>query len=392
MYYRLKKALKQALAVASGDDEKMVRLRTPQARRGRALLAYAHEPYLRQGEAISLDHTQYWESWTLGQILLARGYDLDVISYRNTTFQPRQRYDLLLSSRVSCDRLSRRVGEACLKIVHLDTAHWADNNSASYARFLAVKQARSRVLKFNTMRQVEANYALENADCATVLGNQFTLDTYAYAGKPLYRLPISTPPVDAEPESRDFNRVGRNFLWFGSRGFVHKGLDLVLDAFRDLPDCKLYVCGPLEQEPSFVEAFHRELYATPNIVTVGWVDVQSSRFQEIVNDVAALIYPSCAEGGGASALLCMRMGIVPLLSRQASVDLDASYGMLVQQLSVAAVRDTVQAFATLPAGRQREMACAARRFVLQHHGREHFQAAAERLFDTLLAERRNTGA
>lgn len=35
----------------------------------------------------------------------------------------------------------------------------------------------------------------------------------------------------------------RNFLWFGSVGLIHKGLDIVIDAFKELPDLSLNVYG-----------------------------------------------------------------------------------------------------------------------------------------------------
>ncbi len=49
-----------------------------------------------------------------------------------------------------------------------------------------------------------------------------------------------------------------------------------------------------------MQAFHRELYETPNIEAIGWVDVGSERFREIANGCAALIYPSCSEGQAGS--------------------------------------------------------------------------------------------
>ena len=125
--------------------------------------------------------------------------------------------------------------------------------------------------------------AIEHADCAAVLGNEFTISTYTYANKPIYRVPISAPFLYPWPEGKDFEACRRHFLWFGSHGFVHKGLDLVLDAFAEMPDYHLTVCGPIREEieKDFEKAFYKELYQTSNIRTLGWVDIGRPEFTKL---------------------------------------------------------------------------------------------------------------
>ncbi len=68
---------------------------------------------------------------------------------------------------------------------------------------------------------------------------------------------------------------------------------MVLDAFADMPDHKLYICGPIEKEIDFEKAYYKELYESSNIHALGWVDVSSPEFIEISNKCLALIYSSC---------------------------------------------------------------------------------------------------
>jgi len=82
---------------------------------------------------------------------------------------------------------------------------------------------------------IETNKAIECADIATILGNEFTISTYNYAKKPMYRIPISAPSTYSWDESKDFDNCKKKYLCFGSGGFVHKGLDLVLEAFTNMP-------------------------------------------------------------------------------------------------------------------------------------------------------------
>jgi glycosyltransferase involved in cell wall biosynthesis len=91
-----------------------------------------------------------------------------------------------------------------------------------------------------------------------------------YAKKPLFPVPIPSACMYPWSESKDFDACRRNFLWFGSGGFIRKGLDLVLEAFAGMPEYHLTVCGPIEEERDFQQAFAKELYDTPNIHTLGW--------------------------------------------------------------------------------------------------------------------------
>ena len=61
-----------------------VSLKTEQYRRGNVLLAYIVEPFLlKAGESPSRSHTHHTESLLIAQVFLARGYDVDIIDYRN---------------------------------------------------------------------------------------------------------------------------------------------------------------------------------------------------------------------------------------------------------------------------------------------------------------------
>ena len=143
----------------------------------------------------------------------------------------------------------------------------------------------------------------------------------------MWPVPISQPLLYAFPERKDFAAARRSFLWFGSGGLLHKGLDRVLEVFASLPEFQLTVLGPIEREPEFERAFHRELYQTPNIHTHGWIDVASPEFLAVARRHLALVYPSCSEGQNGGAVTCMHAGLIPVLSRESGVDLDPDYGM-----------------------------------------------------------------
>ena len=182
---------------------------------------------------------------------------------------------------------------------------------------------------------------------ATILGNTFTIENYSYANKPIYRIPISTTREFAW-QDRDIDVIRHNYLWFGSSGFVHKGLDLVLELFAGLPEKQLYVCGPFEKEHAFLQEYHQELFETSNIHPVGWVDVNGLKFKEILDQCLGIVFPSCAEGGGGSVISCMHAGVIPVVSYEASVDVTDN-GVILKENTVSEMHKSVTQLSGLPA-------------------------------------------
>jgi glycosyltransferase involved in cell wall biosynthesis len=360
----------------------VINLEPRQAPRGNVLLSYIIDPFLlKPGESISSAHSHDWESYQMAQSFLDMGYAVDVISYQNKVFAPRKQYSIFVAARTNFDRIAAQLGDDCLKIVHQDTAHWIFNNHAAYSRLRDVQSRRAVTL--GSIRVVEQNWAMENAHCATVLGNRFTIDTYRYAGKDIYRVPISSPTVYPWPESKDFSSCRNSFLWFGSAGFVHKGLDLVLEAFAKSPDLHLTVCGPIDQDPGFRAAFYKELYETPNIHTHGWVDVESDAFTRIADRCLALIYPSCSEGGGGSVITCMQAGLIPLVSYESSVDVE-DFGVILPGSSTEDIIQAVRAVSLLPVEECRSRARDAWEYARRHHTRETFAEVYKATIETIL--------
>ena len=345
-----KRLLRRFGFVGSGPAnryEQTVHLHPDGPTQGRVLVSYVLEPFLLPpGGTVSRDHTNQWESQQIARTFVERGFSVDVISYHNRKFRPVEQYDYFIGSRTNFQRIADRLNAGCVKSAHLDTANWIFNNAAAYQRLLGLQQRRGVTL--HNIKMVEPNLAIENADLATVLGTQVTVDTYAYANKPLHRIPISSPEVYDWDDEKRFDSVRNRFLWFGSSGFVHKGLDLVLEAFARMPDMELVVCGPFKEEAAFLEAFHRELYETPNIEAVGWVDVASDQFRAIARSCAGLVYPSCSEGGGGGAITCMHAGLIPILSYETSVDV-GSGGIILRENSIDEICSVVKDIAESPA-------------------------------------------
>ena len=124
-------------------------------------------------------------------------------------------------------------------------------------------------------------------------------------------------------DGKDFARARRHFLFFASRAQVQKGLDLLLEIFPRLPGLDLYVCSMFEGEKDFCECHHLELYQTPNVHPIGWIQVNSrssaSGAALRVRDPSEL-----PEGEPGSVVQSMAAGLIPLVTREAGIEQTSS--------------------------------------------------------------------
>ncbi|MEO1374204.1 MAG: glycosyltransferase [Cyanobacteria bacterium J06635_10] len=367
------------------ERRRMVSLQANKPAIGNVLISYVLDPFtLKPGEPISISHTQHWECLQMAKTFLDLGYNVDVIWFFNDTFLPKKDYAFFIETRWNLQRCVPFLNKDCIKIFHSDSAHMLFHNAAEANRLLELQQRRGIAL--SPKRFEHPNKAIEYADCATVLGNEFTMNTFRYANKPLYRIPISAPTLYPWPENKDFAACRRNFLWFGSGGLVHKGLDLLLDAFSQMPDYHLTICGPIAKEKDFETAFYKELYQTPNIHTVGWVDVTSQKYLDIVNSCLALVYPSCSEGGGGCVINCMHAGLIPVVSYESSVDVRDDCGVIFKENSIEEIKRTIQNISQRSASELKQMTRNSWEFVREHHTREKFAQVYRETIEKIMSQ------
>jgi glycosyltransferase involved in cell wall biosynthesis len=379
----VRRSVKNGLSEVDKLDRRVISLKPAKPSQGNVLLSYINDPFfLKPGQPVSNVHQNHWESLQMARTFLDLGYCVDAIHWLNRGFTPQKDYAFLVDVRVNLERLAPLLDKDCVKIYHIDSAHWLFHGTAQYRRLLALQQRKGVTLP--QMKIVRPNWAIEHADCATIIGNQFTADTYRYANKPMYRVRSSVLALYPWPADKDFEACRGHFLWLGSKGLVHKGLDLVLDAFAEMPAYHLTVCGPVQEEKSFERAFHRELYDTPNIHTIGWVDVTSREFTEITNNCVGIIYPSCSEGGGASVVTCMHAGLIPIVSYESSVDVE-DFGVVLKDSSIEEIKDSIRRVSSLPVQELGVLARQAWEFARANHTREVFAGDYRRVISEIVA-------
>ena len=314
------------------------------------------------------------------------GYAVDVVDYRDDAFVPDVHYDVCLGMHYNFGRLLPILAERKTRTIYYGTgAYWEFENSAEAARSENLRNRRGIDLKLP--ERLTANNWVQTADAVIAMGNEFTTSMYRSHNKQVFKIDhvalLHDPP---NLDRKDFGAAARrNFLCVSSVGLLHKGLDLVLEAFTQLKDFHLWVCGPLqaEGERDFIRAYRRELFHTPNIHPVGWIRNTSSEFTELSEKCVAAIHASCAEGMPGTVLNNMARGLVPLVSRESSIDTDG-LGVLLEDCTVTGIRRTVTDFANMSPEICQRMAKEAYRAACTRYTMESYTQNIERILKTIL--------
>ncbi|HRJ72965.1 MAG TPA: glycosyltransferase [Terrimicrobiaceae bacterium] len=332
----------------------------------------------------AMGHTNPFECVNMAESYREIGYEVQVVDYTNRDYVPPPECRVAIDIHSNLERWDKILPRDCLRVLHATGSHWLLWNHAELTRLSAIRDRKGIAL--SPRRHVEPSRGAEVADHITILGNEYTINSFRFAGKPITRIPLSSAVEHDWPEGRDFEKARRKFLWLGSYGMVHKGLDLVLDAFAGMPDLELTVCGRPEKEEDFHRLYEKELRKTPNIRHAGWMDMTTPAFVELARTHASIIYPSAAEGGAGSVLHAMHAGMIPLTTWESSVDL-GDFGVAIARGDVESVQAAARRLAGMTAEEVGQRARAAYDHIRSAHTRPLFAANYRRFAKELTAGR-----
>lgn len=364
----------------------IIKLRTRLPSKGYALLSFVTHPFaIDKAELIKSPHTTPWECMAIAKILLKNSYNVDVIEWTNLSFIPRKEYKIFIDIHQNLERLHSYLPKTCVKIHYITGASPEYQNQAEQTRLNDFTQRHGVVLK--PRRQISPSKNIEYADYVTSLGNSFAKDTYAYAHKEITQIPLLSTVSLSSPENKNFELIKKNFVWIGGGGAVHKGLDLVLETFSNLPDYHLTVCGPVEGEKDFCDFYKKELYETPNIQFVGRVDVNGKQFKDIVNNAIGLVYPSCSEGQSGSVIAGLYAGLIPIVTYESGVDV-LPFGIILKDISIAGITNEVRKISNLPANELKSRSITAWKYASENHTKEIFYKSYKAFIDKVILEKK----
>ena len=277
----------------------------------RCLLIYITSPFFNKNYPEI--HQNLWQVKELAKMIGEYRYTVDVIDYDNSFIKLKHKYDLIIGLIPrGIDVYSHHMNPGCRKIAYLTSSNIAFTNAAESERMKELEERRGYHLKLRRQSK-PISREIEQFDAAFFIGSRYNLQTYhSFRMPPVYFIKNNGYEMEV---SIDFTvKSPKNFLFFASAGQVHKGLDLLLEIFAK--EGFLYICSHFEQEKDFCEAYNEELFHRSNIHPIGFVEILSAKFKEIVSRCCYIIMPSCAEGMAGSVLTAMSAGLIPIVSRE----------------------------------------------------------------------------
>lgn len=285
-----------------------------------AAMYYKTEPFVSGIGGYA--HTNNWEIKKAIDIICSKGFYVDLIDRDNNNWQPNKKYDLFLGLGVG-------------------------NTGDKFVRYAKASQAKKRVLlamgpqpdisnkrtidRYNMFNQRTGQNAPPMRTVTRVLGTAFEeiinntdyifcigeKDTQSYKSFLQYKKPILTfyPGISDKVVYNSEWLKSRNknhFLCFAGNGLICKGVDLVLEAFKDQQNKILHICGPME--PAFLKQYGKIINHSKNIYYHGFIEPGGEKFNKIASICSYTVFHAAAEGYCTSVATTMKAGLVPIIN------------------------------------------------------------------------------
>ncbi|MFL9481558.1 hypothetical protein ACI6Q2_02195 [Chitinophagaceae bacterium LWZ2-11] len=300
----------------------------------KALLSYMKAPFL---EGVKYTHSNYLECYTAGEILHELGFQVDVADWHDNITEPDfSQYELVYGQGCPLEKaFYASNAEKLIKILYATGCNPFYAYKASALRVLNFYEEK-KILLPNSSRIAQFFWSFQYtcSDLIISLGNQFVSETFTKLHKNIHCSPINCfffDAYDIDIDSKNLSEARHNFLWFGSTGLLHKGLDIAIDIFTKRTDINLHICGASKSETKFFEYYQPIIDNCSNIYDHGFVDIYSDKFRKLMDSCAFAIFPSVSEGGSPALLNVMANGaLIPIAFESVGIDIK-EFGLLAEE-------------------------------------------------------------
>lgn len=337
-----------------------------------ALLSYITLPFLaeKRGEVITrFSNSGLALCWA--QTLNELGYAVDIIDWDNKKFAPRNKYDLVvLHGGKNFQNIYHRLESSPPLIHFLTGSYWKFNNREEDRRRTRFERRHGVIVPRDRYIYDTEDPVNDAADAIIVLGAPSMKESYPkyIKNKVITINNGSYPDRHFDEAKKDYTEARKNFLFFAGSGNIHKGLDLLIDAFKDL-DQHLFIVTIPDKE--VMDVYKQEL-KLPNIHLIGHIDMRSSKFYEFMNKCAFVILPSCSEGQAGSVVECMNQGLIPIISKETRLDA-RGYGMILKNNRITEIKRAVKKMANKETREIEKLSNRTRQTAIHRHSPEYFR-------------------
>lgn len=353
----------------------------------RVLIIYCMDaiPWLLQGKLYQMPylnfHSMWWESAAMVEIFVKSGIIVDYADYSNLPSLEWEKYDYIIDLGYVMHKIPDIKGQK--KIYYSTGQHWLTHNVGELSR---IRDFYYRTgIYVDAERQIKPIYADDYADFMTYFGNEEMLKGYTTTcSKVLLNISALSPKVEIK---KDFDLARNHFLWIGGGGAIHKGLDLVVEAFASMPELTLHIIGSHTTEKGFMNWFSTMLQNHPNIIHHGWLNIESEEFCNIARMCISIVYASVAEGGAGSVAQAIHYGLIPIVTKTSAVrSAHLGYEIKTDNTNeiISEIVNYVRNIHDLPESELKIMTDKVSSFATQYHTREAYTESFTNLINKLI--------
>jgi hypothetical protein len=342
----------------------------------RVLISYITDPFFIKN---NLSHTNSLECYTSAKIFNELGFNVDVIDFSSNRSVDYSKYDIIYGMGNPFEKSFYYNGTPIKRIFYATGCNPMYSNIVTILKVRGLKEKTNKIL-INSSRFIHSSPELQVllSDKVIILGNSFVLDTYRkfdaegidrYTNLNAFFYDVYNPDLS----KKDFSRAKKHFLWFGSSGLLHKGLDLLIDIFSKREDIYLHICGASDNEKEFFNYYNPILKKSKNIFNHGFVDIRSNKYNRIVDECTFTISPSVSEGGSPAVLNTIANGgLIPIITKSSSLDIDG-FGIVIEKPTLELVANAIDQALLLNEKKLLEMSTLAKNTIRNNYTHEDYK-------------------
>lgn len=256
-----------------------------------------------------MGHTNLLESIQIINVFKEFDYIIDVAhcnSEESLEFLKGEKYDIIFGFGQVFRKISK-LNPLAKKIIYVTENHpeLSLKNELERNQYFYERTGKKIPLRRSGVYYKENDF--ENIDYAIIMGEKKPFEKYSFKKYNIF--PTGFLNKNYIFKNRDIDNSKKNFLWLGSNGAVHKGLDLLIEVFKNYPEINLHICG-FNQEEKYLKIPKLE-----NIINYGRIDIQSQEFLKLADRCSYIILPSCSEGFSTSIGTGMLHSMIPLVCK-----------------------------------------------------------------------------
>lgn len=348
------------------------------AKQKRVLISYITASFTKPSKSF-YKHTNIWDSMLLIKYFVDKGFVIDIINFNSKYInQIDNDYDIVLGFGEAFQFAKKKYINA-IKILYLTEAPPSFVTLSYKSRIDYYKERHNKIPYCVNRQGVYTDNQLLNNDFMITLGNMYNWNNVKCDQSCVYSIYPSSF-INSDYKFNDkINHKKSGFLWFGSHGLIHKGLDLILDVFIDEPNLNLHISGANKKELKSIYNYDQS-----NIKVYDFIDVSSNEFLELIEEVTWIIFPSCSEAASTSVLTCMNHGLIPIISKECAIDISDDIGFYFDGYKLDDIHKMIQSVVNLSDETITKMSRQAIEFARANSSRQSYLESVTKILDEIL--------